>query len=165
MIILVMGVSGSGKSTIGLALAAALGWRYLDADDFHPPENVAKMAAGVPLDDADRAPWLEKMNQALVAIDSQGASAVLGCSALKETYRKKLRAGLTGLAVVYLRGDAALIRERVGARQHRYMPASLLDSQFAALEAPADAIAVDVAQPVEDSVAEILARLPARPRP
>jgi gluconokinase len=159
MILLVMGVSGAGKSTIGAALAAALGWRYLDADDYHPRENVAKMAAGLPLDDADRLPWLARMNHELLALEKQGISAVLGCSALKEAYRAQLRAGVRELRVVYLRGERGLIARRVAERTHRYMPASLLDSQFMALEPPQEAITLDVAQPVEASVAQVLASL------
>jgi gluconokinase len=155
MIVLVMGVAGVGKTTIGEALARALGARFIDADDYHSPENVAKMKAGVPLQDADRWPWLQRLN----AILKDEKDAVLACSALKETYRRHLAQGIGDFRVVYLHGSAALIRERMKARQHRYMPATLLDSQLATLEPPADAIAVDVAAPLEDSVAAIVARL------
>src|SRR6202158_4046458 len=102
MIVLLMGVSGVGKTTIGQALAEALGWRFLDADDFHPPENVAKMAAGIPLDDTDRQPWLAKMNEELLKLQRGGSSAVLACSALKESYREQLARGVEDLEVVYL---------------------------------------------------------------
>ncbi len=159
MIVLVMGVSGAGKSTIGPALARSLGWAYLDADDFHPPENVAKMASGKPLDDADRHPWLEAMNRALVELDRKGSHAVLGCSALKEAYREHLRRGLREFVVVHLHGDIEVIRGRITGRKHRYMPASLLESQFATLEAPASAIVVDVAEPVERCLERILSAL------
>jgi gluconokinase len=151
MIVLVMGVSGSGKTTIGERLAATLGARFLDADDFHPPENVAKMAAGTPLTDEDRAPWLARLNEALRG----ETNAVLACSALKENYRKTLGEGLRDFRVVHLKGGYDFIHARLAARKHRYMPASLLQSQFAALEAPGDAIEVNVADDVEACVAKI----------
>jgi len=159
MIVLVMGVSGVGKSTIGPALAAALGWPCLDADDYHPPENVAKMAAGTPLTDADRAPWLKKINQELGKLQVQGKSAVLCCSALKDSYRKALGAGIEDFRVVYLHGTPELIRRRIEGRKHRYMPASLLDSQLATLEPPAGAIELNVAHSVEHNVAQATAAL------
>ena len=155
MIVVVMGVSGVGKTTIGRLVAERLGWRFIDADDHHPAANVAKMAAGIPLEDADRWPWLDALNQLL----RKEKSAVLACSALKESYRKRLLAGIAETRIVFLDGSKALIASRLAARKHRYMPASLLDSQFAALEPPVDAIRVDVAQPVEASVAAILGSL------
>ena len=155
MVVVVMGVSGAGKTTIGSALASELGWRFLDADDYHPPQNVAKMAAGVPLEDADRWPWLERMNEAL----RHESNAVLACSALKEAYRQRLLDGIAGYELVYLRGDFALIHNRLAERKHRYMPASLLESQFATLEAPARAIEIDVAASVGDCVAAIARRI------
>jgi gluconokinase len=155
MVVVVMGVSGAGKTTIGSALATELGWRFLDADDYHPPQNVAKMAAGVPLEDADRWPWLERMNEAL----KRESNAVLACSALKEAYRQRLLDGIAGYELVYLRGDFALIHNRLAERKHRYMPASLLESQFATLEAPARAIEIDVAASVGDCVAAIARRI------
>jgi gluconokinase len=159
MIVLVMGVAGVGKTTLGEALARRLGWPFLDADDFHPPQNVAKMKAGIPLDDADRAPWLDRLNAELRGREK----AVLACSALKAAYRERLAQGIPAFAVVYLHGSAGLIRERLGRRQHRYMPAALLESQFAALEPPAEAIAVDVALSPEECLAAMLAHLPPRP--
>ena len=155
MIVLVMGVAGVGKTTLGEALARALGWRFLDADDYHPPQNVAKMKAGIPLDDADRWPWLARLNRELKDLDN----AVLACSALKESYRERLAQGIPQFTVVYLHASAGLIRSRMAARKHPYMPAALLDSQLATLEPPASAIAIDVAGTAEDCVAEILARL------
>lgn len=141
MIVLVMGVSGSGKNTIGEPLAQHLGWKFIDADDFHPPENVKKMAAGVPLQDEDRWPWLDRLNGML----RNEKDAVVACSALKEAYRQRLLAGIADFAIVHLRGSFELIRSRVEARRHRYMPATLLQSQFDTLEPPARAIEVDVA--------------------
>ena len=155
MIVLVMGVSGSGKNAIGEPLAARLGWKFIDGDDYHPPENVKKMAAGTPLQDADRWPWLDRLNGIL----KQEKNAVVACSALKEAYRRRLLAGISDCAIVYLRGSFALIRSRVEQRKHRYMPASLLQSQFDALEPPASAIEVDVSQDVETSLKTILEKL------
>ena len=155
MIVLVMGVAGVGKTTVGEALADALGARFIDADDYHPPENVAKMKAGVPLQDADRWPWLQRLNQVL----REEANAVLACSALKDSYRRRLGEGVTDFKVVFLHAAPELIRERMKTRQHRYMPPALLESQLATLEPPTGAIAIDVAAPLEESVAAIVARL------
>jgi gluconokinase len=150
-----MGVSGSGKSTIGEPLAGRLGWPFFDADEFHPPENVAKMASGVPLTDADRWPWLALLNAKLKG----EKNAVLACSALKQSYRDALATGLADCRFVHLRGSIELIRARLAERQHRYMPASLLDSQFATLEPPLGAIDVDIAQAPAHCVDRIIASL------
>lgn len=155
MIVVLMGVSGAGKTTIGERVAARLGWRFIDADDHHPPANVAKMSSGIPLDDADRWPWLDELNRLLRA----ERDAVLACSALKAVYRERLLAGIDDWRLVFLDGDKALIASRLAARQHRYMPASLLDSQFAALEPPAQAIRIDVSAPLERSVDAIVQAL------
>jgi gluconokinase len=155
VIVVVMGVSGVGKSTIGTALASHLGWHFLDADDFHPRENVAKMAAGTPLTDDDRWPWLDRLNEAL----RKEQDAVLACSALKEAYRRRLLEGIARYQVVHLRGEFDLINARLAERRHRYMPAALLQSQFSTLEPPSQAIEIDVAMPVGDCVAAIAARL------
>ena len=155
MIVVVMGVSGSGKSTIGSALATALGWPLVEADDLHPPQNVAKMAAGVPLDDADRWPWLDRIVDALAQKLRDAPNVVLACSALRHVYRERLmRAG--PMRFVHLRGDQATIAARLAARRHRYMPASLLASQFATLEPPRDAIDVDIRADVETQVRAIV---------
>jgi carbohydrate kinase (thermoresistant glucokinase family) len=158
MIVLVMGVSGSGKNTVGEPLAQRLGWKFIDGDDYHPPENVKKMAAGIPLQDEDRWPWLDRLNGML----RQEKNVVLACSALKEAYRRRLLAGIADCAIVHLRGSFELIRSRVEQRRHRYMPASLLQSQFETLEPPAKAIDVDVSLDVEVSLKTILERLNAR---
>ena len=158
MIAVVMGVSGAGKTAIGEALATELGCRFIDADDYHPEANVAKMAAGEALDDADRWPWLDRLN----AILRGEQDAVLACSALKERYRARLAEGVGQVEWIYLKGDFDLIRSRLLQRQHRYMPASLLESQFAALEPPARAITVDVSADVAACVAAIAERLRAR---
>jgi carbohydrate kinase (thermoresistant glucokinase family) len=158
MIVVVMGVTGCGKSTVGAALAGRLGWRFLDADDFHPPANVAKMAAGTPLADEDRWPWLDRLASELRTIEAAGGNAVLACSALKEAYRSRL--GTAGnVRFVHLAGDQATIASRLAERKHRYMPASLLASQFAALEHPANAVEVDVRLPVERQVDDICTAL------
>jgi carbohydrate kinase (thermoresistant glucokinase family) len=159
VIVVLMGVSGAGKTTIGTALAKKLGWRFIDADDYHPPENVAKMAAGAPLTDADRRPWLEAINRELWKADARNEDAVLACSALKEAYRRRLIDGITRHQLVFLNGSLELIRSRLSERRHRYMPASLLESQFATLEPPGRAIEINVAASVEDCVAAIAARI------
>ena len=159
MIAVVMGVSGSGKTTIGSAAAARLGWQFLDGDDFHPPENVAKMSTGKPLTDDDRWPWLDRLNAELREREARGESAMLACSALKRAYRDRLSRGLTDWRLVFLDGSFELLRQRMKERKHRYMPASLLQSQFATLEPPADAIRIDVAEPFERCVEKIRAAL------
>ena len=155
MIVVVMGVSGSGKSTVGQLLATRLGCRFIDADEHHPSANVAKMASGTPLTDEDRWPWLDKLN----ALLRNEKDAVLACSALKQAYRERLGIGIADLQVVFLKGKKDLIRERLKTRQHRYMPASLLDSQFATLEPPAQALEIDIAADPGACVAAILSGL------
>lgn len=156
---LVMGVSGCGKSTFGHALAAAIGSVFLDADDFHPPENVAKMATGIALTDEDRGPWLAAIARKMKELRAEGRSFVLACSALKETYRGVLAQAAPGLVVVLLDGTPEQIRERLLTRKDHFMPPALLDSQFAALEPPADAIRLDIGEPVASLVAHILTTL------
>jgi gluconokinase len=155
MIVVIMGVSGSGKTTVGAALARELGWTLIDADDLHPPANVAKMAAGIPLTDDDRWPWLDRIVEELRSLTADGRNVVLACSALKQSYRDRLaRAG--DVRFVHLRGDAETIAARVAARHHRYMPAALLDSQFATLEAPGDAIDIDIHASIDAQVRAII---------
>ena len=154
MIALLMGVCGSGKSTVGRALAAALDWPFVDADTLHPPGNVAKMASGIPLTDEDRWPWFDRIVTEMRRYDASGEHVVIACSALKQAYRDRLaRGGL--VRFVYLKGDAAVIEPRLAARTGHFMPPALLASQFATLEEPADAIVVDIAQPVEAQVEAI----------
>ena len=163
MIVVMMGVSGSGKSVVGQALARDLGWPFFDADDFHPPENVAKMAAGTPLTDADRWPWLDRLAANMGEVEKRGDSAVLACSALRQVYRDRImRAG--GVRFVHLAGTYDIIAARIAGRKHAYMPASLLVSQFAALEPPQDAIVVSVEDAIPVQVAKIreALRLPAK---
>ncbi len=161
MIVVVMGVCGSGKTTVGRALAAMLHWRFVDADDFHPPANVAKMAQGVPLADADRWPWLDRIVAELKVDQRAGRHVVVACSALRQAYRDRLaQAGEVRFA--YLKGDAASIEPRIAGRSGHFMPASLLASQFATLEEPAEAITVDVAQPVAIQVGVIASALQQR---
>jgi len=151
VILVLMGVCGCGKSTVGEALAGAIGCRFLDADNFHPRANVDKMASGVPLTDEDRWPWLDSIADELAQVLAKGEHAVLACSALKEAYRQRLkRAG--DVRIVYLKGDQATIAARLASRQHEYMPPTLLPSQFAALEEPAHALVVDIRKPVAAQV-------------
>ena len=158
MIVVVMGVSGSGKTVVGQALATELGWPFFDADNFHPKENVAKMAAGTPLTDADRWPWLDRLAAEMKAIEERGASAVLACSALRQVYRDRIsRAG--NVRYVHLAGDHDTIAARLAARKNHYMPPTLLQSQLATLEAPTDAIVIDVRDAVPVQVAKIRAAL------
>jgi gluconokinase len=161
MIAVLMGVSGSGKTTIGTALATRLGWAFVEGDDWHPPQNVAKMSAGTPLTDEDRWPWLDRLNSELRAREARGESVVVTCSALKQSYRDRLTRGVARWQLVFLHGSFELLSRRLAKRKHRYMPASLLQSQFDTLEPPAQAIAVDVAEPPTRSVERIAAALQA----
>lgn len=154
MVILLMGVAGSGKTTIGRALAAELGWSFRDADDFHPAANIAKMAAGRPLDDTDRLPWLTAIRAHLDEKIARGENAVVTCSALKETYRTLLVAQREQVKLVHLTGDPALLAARMAGREH-FMRPEMLASQLAALEPPRDAFTLDVVAPPAAIVAQI----------
>lgn len=169
--IIIMGVSGSGKSTIGVLLAERLGWPFADADGFHPPENVAKMAAGTPLTDADRWPWLDAIAAHIGATRGTGQPVVVACSALRRAYRERLRAGHGDLIFLHLAGAPEVIAARQAARQGHFMPPSLMASQFATLEDTGDepdAVAVSVAdtpQSVVDAAMAALGRFGLRAGP
>ncbi|HLL76234.1 MAG TPA: gluconokinase [Pyrinomonadaceae bacterium] len=158
MVIVVMGVAGSGKTTVGRLLAGELGWKFYDADDFHPPENVEKMAGGVPLEDADRIPWLESLRDLIRGCLERGEGAVLACSALKGSYRDYLLVG-EGVRIAYLKGDHELIRERLNNRRGHYMKPEMLDSQFAALEEPEPGTHFDISARPAEVAREIRKRL------
>jgi gluconokinase len=165
VIVVVMGVAGAGKTTVGERLAARLGARFLEGDRFHPAANVAKMSRGEPLGDGDRRPWLEALAGELDRARRAGSSVVLACSALRRVYRDILRGGHDDLVFVFLDGPKPLIGGRLGARRGHFMPAALLDSQFAALEPPGDderAVRADVAAAPEDIVEDALALLRGR---
>ena len=157
-IYVLMGVSGCGKSTVGAALAAKLGCPFYDGDDFHPPRNVAKMSRGVPLTDADREPWLDRLHNLIREQLARGETAVLACSALKKQYREHLRQGNDSVQFVYLRGDFDLIWQRLKTRRGHYMKADMLRSQFRALEEPDvdEAIIVDVEHDVSTIVEQLI---------
>lgn len=143
MVIILMGVTGSGKTTIGRLLSQQLGWKYFDADDFHSAANVAKMRGGIPLNDEDRRPWLESLRELIGQHLEHGENIVLGCSALKENYRDHLVLN-EQVRLVYLKGDYELIRQRLSKRHGHYMNPKLLDSQFETLEEPTNALCVDI---------------------
>jgi gluconokinase len=158
MIVIVMGTTGSGKTTIGSLLAKRMGWEFGDADDFHPPANVEKMKHGIPLTDADRMPWLKALHDKIVGWIAEPRNAVLACSALKQSYRDELKAG-PEVKFVYLKGSYELFSTRVLARKGHFAKQDLIASQFAALEEPKDAITVDATLLPEAIVAEVRRKL------
>jgi gluconokinase len=160
-VLVVMGVSGSGKTTVGAMLAGRLGWEFVDGDDFHPAVNVAKMHAGHPLTDEDRWPWLDSIGAWIRAVVATGGRGVVACSALKRIYRDRLGGGRPEVLFVLLEGDEALIAARQGARHGHYMPASLVASQFATLESPGDGERV-MEVSVDRAAAEVVAAAAAR---
>ena len=161
MIVVLMGVSGVGKTTIGRLLAMRTRWNFEDADNYHSEGNRRKMAAGVPLTDADRTPWLEALHERTLQYRQKGENAVFACSALKQQYRALLAGGFAPREIffVYLHAPAAVIRERMKSRHHPFMNPDLLDSQLAELEVPRNAWSVSVAGTPEEAVEEILARM------
>jgi gluconokinase len=158
MILIVMGVVGAGKTTVGRLLAEQLHYEFADADDFHPQSNIEKIRHGIALSDEDREPWLERLRERILKWEGDGTNAVLACSALKNSYREKLKAG-PDVKFVFLRGSAELIAQRLRSRHGHFAGASILASQIADLEEPADAIIVDIAKTPPEIVAEIRQKL------
>jgi gluconokinase len=158
MVIILMGVTASGKTTVGRLLASVLGYRFYDADDFHPHSNIDKMRRGIPLDDADRLPWLETLRNLVCGCVAEHADAVLACSALKEAYQQYLLVGPL-VRLVYLRADQELIRQRLLQRRGHFMNPQLLESQFATLDEPKQAIWIDAQLTPEEIVSAIRHRL------
>jgi gluconokinase len=155
MVVLLMGVTGSGKTTVGEKLAAELGWTFSDADDFHPAANKAKMHAGTPLTDDDRRPWLLAVRQVIEQALRDGRGAIVACSALKAEYRDLLAGGLDPVRFVLLDGDPAVLKARLAQRRHEFMNPALLESQLDTLERPPNAIVIDIELPVDEQVRRI----------
>jgi len=165
LVVVMMGVSGSGKTTIAQGVAKRLGWDVLEGDSYHPPANIEKMSHGTPLDDSDRWPWLHAIAKAIDAELAAGRSSIVACSALKRSYRDILIGSRPNVALVYLRGTHALLYERIKHRTGHFMPASLLESQFAALEDPTEdekPIVVSVDATPEKIVDSVLVAMRAR---
>jgi gluconokinase len=158
VIAIIMGTTGAGKTTIGTMLAAQLNWQFADADTFHPPSNLDKMSRGIPLNDADRAPWLEAMRKAILEWIAAGKNVVLACSALKRAYRQELRP-TPEVKIIYLKGNYALFAERIHHRHGHFAGEGILAGQFADLEEPEDATTIDAALSPQQIVAEIRKRL------
>ncbi|AFZ33787.1 gluconate kinase, SKI family [Stanieria cyanosphaera PCC 7437] len=160
MFCIIMGVAGSGKSTVGKLLSQRLGWQFYDADDFHTPENIAKMSLGLPLSDRDREPWLDRLKQLIEQTINQGNSGILACSALKSSYRQFLtQEQKNEICWVYLRGDYQLISTRIKQRQQHFFKEEILNTQFANLEEPTEALIIDVSLSPDAIVDTILAYL------
>ena len=154
-----MGVSGTGKSTLGRALSESLAWRFVEGDDFHPRENMEKMSRGEPLNDDDRRPWLDRLNSEIESDQRKGVRSIVTCSALKKRYRDRLTHGLDGVRFVFLCGTRDVILNRLRNRRGHFMPPDLLDSQIAALEPPEDAIFVAVELSTEQQVEAVVEQL------
>ncbi|MCU6664653.1 gluconokinase [Silvania hatchlandensis] len=165
--IILMGVSGTGKTTVGQALSQAIGAKFIDGDDLHPRQNIVKMASGQPLEDSDRLPWLDRIGDVIFSLGQKNESGILVCSALKKRYRDQLRQGNPALRFIWLTGDYDCILQRMQQRKGHFMPEALLRSQFAALEAPdesePDIVAVDIAPDVTQIVGNALALLNSHP--
>ena len=156
---IVMGVSGSGKTSVGKLLAEQLGWDFYDADGFHPPQNIAKMASGIPLDDSDRVPWLAALHDLIASCLKADRPGVLACSALRERYRQQLMNGNEGVQLIYLKGSYDLIWSRMEKRTDHYMKPHMLKSQFDALEEPVTAQTINISMPVGEIVQEIISNM------
>ena len=160
MIIIIMGVSGAGKTTVGAVLAKRLGWSFRDADDYHPPGNIEKIKSGIPLTDADRQPWLASLRE---LIRASNGGMVLACSALKQSYRDFLRDGREDVAFVFLKGNRALIEKRLEGRKGHFAGSGILDSQLRDLEEPEDALVIDASRDPESIAQEIISALGLKP--
>jgi gluconokinase len=158
MVILVMGTTGAGKTTVGKLLAARLRWTFLDADDFHPPANIEKMKHGISLTDEDRIPWLERIHAELLRVSQSGKNSVLACSALKQSYRDQLSSELD-MRIVYLRGTYEVMRHHIESRHGHFAGEAILAEQFADLEEPQNALVLDVLHSPEQLVNEIISKL------
>lgn len=158
MVIVLMGVSASGKTTIGVQLSEELGWKFYDGDDYHTPANIQKMSEGEPLTDADRQPWLESLRALVLRCLEDEEDAVLACSALKRSYRDLLLID-ERVKLIYLKGSYSLIKERMEKRERHFMKSKMLDSQFKALEEPDSQAAIDISQPPPEVIQEIRRRL------
>lgn len=159
MIVIVMGVSGSGKTTIGNSLANRLKWQFYEGDDFHSQESIKKMASGVPLTDDDRAPWLERLRDVMGQCRNAGTDAVIACSALRQSYRTYLAEGASDVRIVYLKGDYGAIRERIIRRHGHFMNDTLLESQFSVLEEATDAIVAYVSEEPQAIITKVVGAL------
>lgn len=157
MIVVIMGVTGVGKTTVGKLLAARCAMRFYDADDYHPAANIEKLRAGIPLQDSDRWPWLDRLNALLREAEAGKQSAVLACSALKKSYRERLNVGCDDVRYVLLTGEKELIRQRLSARKGHYMNPALLDSQLETLQTPTECISLHIADTPEALVERIIA--------
>lgn len=156
-ICIIMGVAGAGKSTIGKLLSEQLGWQFYDGDNFHPLENVEKMQRGLPLNDSDRYPWLKALRHLIDNLQTQQENAIIACSALKENYRELLQSKDDNIIWIYLQGNYQQIRERLQQREGHFMKSEMLNSQWEALEAPENAVVIDISLSPPDIVAKILA--------
>jgi len=154
-VVVVMGVAASGKTTLGERLAAAQGWRFVEGDDYHAPASIAKMRAGIPLDETDRRPWLLRLRTVIEEFLERREPAVIACSALEQSHRALLRNGDDDVVFVYLAADRDEITHRLASREHHFMPPDLADSQFAALEPPADALTLDATEPPQKQVQDV----------
>jgi gluconokinase len=162
--VILMGVAGSGKTAVGMQVAQKLDWIFLDADNFHPPANIEKMKHGIPLNDEDRAPWLQRLRDELQHQTAEGHSVILACSALKESYRRVLRDEVSPPTFIYLDVDPETIQNRLQHRTAHFFPKELMESQFAALEKPKDAIIIDARKPLADVVDHVIEALTEPPK-